>query len=346
MNEAKAQVYRCPYTQEALRLEEPLERQGAEVLSGSLVSPSGRRYPIQDGIPHLIRAEEEAMNDKERQELEYYQAASDTYDAVMDWLFESFYEDEEAIREQMLSALHLESAFRVLEVGCGTCRDSVHIARRLGAGGGHRGELYLQDLSPNMLAVGRERMRRSGPFACGIEYFVGNAAHLPFPDGFFDAVFHFGGLNLFSDKRQALAEMTRVVCPGGRVVVGDESLAPWLRETEYGRILLNSNALYQHPVPIDCLPGNARDVNVRWLLGNAFYLIDYTVGEGTPRVDLDLPILGARGGTHRTRYYGRLEGVTVEAKEMAERAARQLGLSRHEWLDRAVRAAASRDLGE
>jgi hypothetical protein len=73
-------------------------------------------------------------------------------------------------------------------------------------------------------------------------------------------------------------------------------------------------------------------------------LIDFTVGEGHPRVNLDLPILGSRGGTHRTRYYGRLEGVTIEAKEMADRAARQLGMSRHEWLERAVRAAATRDL--
>jgi SAM-dependent methyltransferase len=189
-------------------------------------------------------------------------------------------------------------------------------------------------------------MRRAGPAACRVEYFVGNAARLPFPDRSFDAVFHFGGLNLFSDKRQALHEITRVTRLGGRVAVGDESLAPWLRETPYGRILLNSNALYQYEVPLDCLPEGARKVRVRWLLGNAFYLIDYTVGEGPPPVNLDLPILGARGGTHRTRYYGKLEGVTVEAREMAEKAARQRGLSLHEWLDRTVRAAASRDFQE
>jgi ubiquinone/menaquinone biosynthesis C-methylase UbiE len=341
VKETTAQVYRCPYTQESLRLE-ALERDVAEVLSGSLAAPSGRQYPIRSGIPHLIHANEEAMNEREQKELDYYESSSDAYDAVIDWLFESFYEDEEAIREEMLSPLALQPAFRVLEIGCGTCRDSIRIARKLGDGG----ELFLQDLSPNMLAVGRERIRRSGPFACGIEYFVGNAAHLPFPDQFFDSAFHFGGLNLFSDKRRALAEMTRVVRLGGRVVVGDESLAPWLRETTYGRVLLNSNSLYQHEVPLDCLPENARNANVRWFLGNAFFLIDYTVGEGHPRVNLDLPILGARGGTHRSRYYGRMEGVTVEAKEMAGRAARQLGMSMHEWLDRVVRVAASRDLEE
>ena len=341
MNEAKAQAYRCPYTKEPLHVE-ALERDGTEILTGSLVSSSGWRYPIQSGIPHLIRTDEEAISDREQQELEYYEASSDTYDAAMDWLFDSFYEDEESIREEMLSPLALQPTFRVLEIGCGTCRDSVQIARRLSNGG----ELFLQDLSPKMLYLGRERMRHSGPFACRIEYSVGNAAHLPFPDRFFDAVFHFGGLNLFSDKRQALGEMNRVVRLGGRVVVGDEGLAPWLRETTYGRILINSNPLYEHGVPLDCLPENAGNVRIRWFLGNAFYLIEFTVGEGPPRVNLDLPIVGARGGTHRTRYYGKLEGVTVEAKEMADRAAQQLGMSMHEWLDRVVRAAASRDLKE
>lgn len=338
MDESAAQVYRCPYAGEPLHLE-ARERSGAEVLAGHLVSPSGRRYRIESGIPHLILPDEEAMGELERRELAYYEASSETYDAAMDWLFRSFYEDEAAVREEMLSALDLRPSSRVLEVGCGTCRDSVHLASRLGEGS----ELFLQDLSPGMLAVGRERVRRSGPFAGRIEYFVGHAAHLPFPDRFFDAVFHFGGLNLFSDKGRALAEMTRVARVGGRVAVGDESLAPWLRETTYGRILLNSNPLYQYEVPLACLPEGARNVRVRWLLGNAFYLIDYTVDEGPPLVDLDLPILGTRGGTHRTRYYGKLEGVTVEAREMAEKAARQRGLSLHEWLDRTVRAAASQD---
>jgi SAM-dependent methyltransferase len=236
----------------------------------------------------------------------------------------------------------LQPEFRVLEIGCGTCRDSIGIARRLG----DRGELFLQDLSPRMLSSGQDRMQHSGPFACRIEYFVGHAAHLPFTDGFFDAVFHFGGLNLFSDKKKALREMTRVVRIGGRIVVGDESLAPWLRQTTYGRILLNSHALYEHNVPLECLPENADKVQVRWFLGNAFYLIDYTVGKTVPQLNLDLPIPGQRGGTHRTRYYGKLEGVSVETKEMAEKAARRLGVSIHEWLDRAVRKAAVRDLEE
>jgi ubiquinone/menaquinone biosynthesis C-methylase UbiE len=338
MRETAAAIYRCPYTNEALHLQVDA-RQEAEILSGSLLASSGRRYPIVRGIPRLIHLDEEPASEAEQRELEYYESSSDSYDAAIDWLFSSFYEDESTVRQSMLEPLGLQSSFRVLEVGCGTCRDSRHIAQRLGDG-----QLFLQDLSPRMLALGVERMQRSGSFTCQIEYSIGHAAHLPFGDGYFDAAFHFGGLNLFSDRRQALRELTRVVRHGGRIAVGDESLAPWLRDTTYGQILLASHPLYRDVVPLDCLPLEARDVHVRWFLGDAFYLMDFEVGEGPPRVDLDLPIPGPRGGTHRTRFYGLLEGVSAEAKEMAVEAARREGMSQHEWLERAVRAAAKSSL--
>jgi ubiquinone/menaquinone biosynthesis C-methylase UbiE len=330
-------VYRCPYTAASLALEVQ-EQSGLEVVSGSLVA-EGRRYEIQDGIPHLISNADEHLSEAEKREYAYYQDNSQVYDKIMEWLFESFFEDENCVREQMVDLLEIRPGDRVLETGCGTCRDSTRIASRIGA----HGTFFLQDLSPRMLAIGRERMQACavGNAYPALEFFVGNATRLPFPDGFFAAAFHFGGLNLFSDRAVAMREMGRVVKPGGKVVVGDESMAPWLRETTYGQILLNSNALYRQPAPIELLPETARDVCLRWIIGNSFYVIDFRVGERVPKVDFDKPILGFRGGTHRTRYYGVLEGVTIEAKELAHQAARASGLSLHEWLDRAVRSQAA-----
>ena len=46
----------------------------------------------------------------------------------------------------------------------------------------------------------------------------------------------------------------------------------------------------------------------------------------------------------RTRYFGVLEGVSLEAKAMAREAAAASGLSVHEWLDRLVKAGASEAL--
>jgi ubiquinone/menaquinone biosynthesis C-methylase UbiE len=331
-------VYRCPYTGERLELA-GAPAGDAPVVSGELVSAGGRHYPVADGVPHLIHAADEVIGEEEKQENAYYQASYQGYDAVLDWVFKSFQEDESVVRGKMIDLLEVGPRSRVLETGAGTCRDSVHIARRLGPDG----EFYVQDFSSRMLELGRQRMAAAGetrPGRCPVEFFVGNAAHLPFADGHFDAAFHFGGLNLFTDKKQAIAEMTRVVRVGGKVVFGDEGVAPWLRSTQHGEILLNSNKLYRYTPPTEALPECARDGCVRWLLGSAYWVIDFRVGEGPPALDLDLPIVGRRGGTHRSRFFGVLEGVTVEAKEMAVKAALASGLTIHEWLDRAVRAAA------
>src|SRR6266487_68890 len=142
------------------------------------------------------------------------------------------------------------------------------------------------------------------------------------------------------EPKKTLAEITRIVKQGGRVVFGDEALPPWLDGTEFGEMIIANNPLFKHKVPLEYLPLNAREVTLRWVLGGCFYLIDFKVGDGPPPADIDLPHKGWRGGTMRTRYYGRLEGVTPEARRMAIEAAKTQGVSVHEWLDLVVRRAA------
>ena len=59
---------------------------------------------------------------------------------------------------------------------------------------------------------------------------------------------------------------------------------------------------WQHRPPLAAIPDNAADVRLQWILGNAFYVIDYRVASGPPFVDLDLPIPG-KGDSLRSRYY-------------------------------------------
>ena len=165
-----------------------------------------------------------------------------------------------------------------------------------------------------------------------IEYSAGDATYLPYPDNYFDSAYHFGGLNTFSDIQRAFKEISRVVKVGGRVVIGDESMPPWLRKSEFGKVLMNSNPHYKYNIPLEFLPECARDVNLKWVIGGVFYLFDFTVGDGVPKADFDFEIPGPRGGTHRTRYFGTLEGVTAEAKELAVKAQEISGKSMHEWL--------------
>jgi ubiquinone/menaquinone biosynthesis C-methylase UbiE len=267
-------------------------RDERDVIEGHLMCACGGTYRIEDGTPNLIYPNQLLPSDEEFKQK--YDRGADKYDEGLDWLFGSFCEDENEVRSALVKLLNLRPGLHVLEVGCGTGKDSVHIASELG----ETGELYVQDISSAMIRLARRRLAGS---PTPIEYLLGNAAYLPFNDGFFDAVFHFGGLNTFGEIRRALAEMTRVVHVGGKVVVGDEGVAPWLRKKEFGRVLINANPLYKHRPRLECLPENARDVALRWILGNAFYLIDYRVGDGPPKVDLDLPIPG-KGDSLRSRY--------------------------------------------
>jgi ubiquinone/menaquinone biosynthesis C-methylase UbiE len=313
-----------------------------ELIEGELVSEAGYHYPVRQGVPVFVPSAMLTQMEQETQ-VEYDAVAEQKYDAAVDWLFKSYYENEDDVREHMVNQLGLTPNARVLEIGCGTGRDSFRIARRLG----EQGEFFVQDLSEQMVFKTRQRLeaeREQLGLSASIDYFVSTARFLPFPDGFFDAVFHFGGFNNFSDPKKTLGEITRVVKQDGRVVVGDESLPPWLEGTEFGEVIITNNPLFKHKVPLESLPENARDVTLRWVLGGCFYLIDFKVGDGPPQIDLDLPHKGWRGGTMRTRYYGRMEGVTPEARAMAIEAAKARGISVHEWLDTLVRSAAESDI--
>lgn len=260
----------------------------------ALVCTAGHHFDVVDDLPRLVHPPELLPSDAEFQSK--YDATADDYDEGSDWLFKAFRAEEADVRGFLVGLLELRSGARVVETGCGTGRDSRVILDRIGPDG----SLYALDISAAMLEKTRERLR-GVPGA--VELVHANAAHLPFADDVFDAAFHFGGINTFGDIPRALAEMSRVVRPGGKVVVGDEGIAPWLADRRYGRILVNANALYDHAPPLDAVPEDAADVRVQWILGAAFYVLDFRVGTA-PFVDVDLPIPG-KGDTLRSRFENR-----------------------------------------
>lgn len=335
MRFGEEKFYVDPVTHESLTLSDAV-RDGDEVMSGVLISPAGHRFEIRNGVPNLVYPFELPAVDREA--LQQSEDRVEGYDRYLPLTFSTYGEDEQAVRNAMIDKLDLRPGAIVLETGAGTGRDSEIIARRLGADG----KLYFQDLSPSFLAKNIERMRGTNAH---VEPALANGYYLPFAENSFDACYHFGGINAFGDIRRAFSEMARVTKPGGKVVVGDENMPPWLRETEFARVLMNSNPEFAYPLPLDKLPVEARKTRLEWIIGGVFYVIDFVVGEGEPKADFDFPIPGVRGGTHRTRYYGQLEGVTPEAKRLAYEARARTGKSMHQWLDEVVRQAAMRDIG-
>ena len=334
MRRSAAEFYRGPQSGEPLTLE-TTQADGDEITAGAFTSPLGTKFEIRDGCPDFtfpVRLPEPEKNVRD-----FYNARVDDYDRYLPLTFETYGENEDVVREEMVSRLQLRADARVLEIGCGSGRDTLHIASKL-----PRGTLFAQDISPLMLARARERTKGLPQ----VELSIANASYLPFAENSFDAVFQFGGVGEFSEIARFFSEVVRVTRPGGRVVVGDESMPPWLRQTEFAKILTFTNPQFAAPLPLEHMPIEARNVNLRWIIGGTFYLIDFTVGEGEPPADFAFTIPGPRGGTRLTRFYGQLEGVTPETKALAHRARERKATSMHDWLETIVRAAALADLGE
>ena len=101
---------------------------------------------------------------------------------------------------------------RVLDVAGGTGDLARLFAQRVGPDG----EVILTDINGSMLAVGRDRMLDAGLRVPAAQC---DAEHLPFPDGHFDCVSVAFGLRNMTHKDAALTEMSRVLKPGGRLLV-------------------------------------------------------------------------------------------------------------------------------
>jgi len=103
---------------------------------------------------------------------------------------------------------------RVLDIAGGTGDLTMQFAKRVG----ERGQVVLADINASMLSVGRDRLLDRG-YGSNIEFVQANAECLPFPDNHFDCVSIAFGLRNVTDKDKALASMTRVLKPGGRLLV-------------------------------------------------------------------------------------------------------------------------------
>jgi ubiquinone/menaquinone biosynthesis C-methylase UbiE len=97
---------------------------------------------------------------------------------------------------------------RLVDIGCGTGRFAAFAKNRRG------GRVWGVDPAPEML-----RRARARPDAGGIGWKQASADRLPFTDGWFDAAHMHLVVHTLPDRPAALAEIARVLMPGGRVAV-------------------------------------------------------------------------------------------------------------------------------
>jgi ubiquinone/menaquinone biosynthesis C-methylase UbiE len=121
-----------------------------------------------------------------------------------------------APQRRALEALALGPGDRFLDVGCGTgaaVRAAAPLVERANG----------VDLSPEMI----ERARVLAGDVVGASLVVGDSESLPFPAGAFSAVLCSSSFHHYPVPERALAEMARVLRPGGRVAIADGSADLW-----------------------------------------------------------------------------------------------------------------------
>lgn len=279
------------------------------------------RFPkLKNGIPNFTYPQ--VLMESDQTSLDWYKLNASDYDEYLPLTFKTFDVDEGKERQKMIDALDIRPGNTVLELGAGTGRDTTKILEALNG----QGSCFIQDISPEIMEICHEKLNASHQGINKI-FFLSNAAYLPLKDNSFDRIFHFGGLNTFSERKRAIKEIVRVAKPDAKVVIGDENMPVWLRNTEFGEVLMNSNPHYAFDLPLEDLPKEARNVKVEWFIGGVFYFIQFEVGLGDPYANIDFEIPGLRGGSHRTRYYGQLEGVNSDQKKKIYEYAKLKGLS-------------------
>ncbi|WP_281276556.1 class I SAM-dependent methyltransferase [Tengunoibacter tsumagoiensis] len=120
------------------------------------------------------------------------------------------------VQRKIMDLAQFQPGEAVLDVGCGTGSMTQLIGQCVGV----TGTIYGLDPGPKQIARAQAKANQSG---LSITYQVGVIEHLPYPDQSFDVVLSTFMMHVLPDnvKQQGLAEIVRVLKPGGRVIIVD-----------------------------------------------------------------------------------------------------------------------------
>jgi ubiquinone/menaquinone biosynthesis C-methylase UbiE len=170
---------------------------------------------------------------------------------------------------------------RGLDVGCGPGQFTVLVAERVPSA-----EIWGIDLAPTMIELANRHAAASSA-APRLRFAIADVAHLPFPDGHFDAVLSSGSIKHWPDQAAALREIHRVLAPGGRAFIGEMNrLAPpeaiaaqrgrlrhWLFRLIYPRVFTKAMSPDEARAVFAASPFGA-PLRERMLLGGVFWLFE------------------------------------------------------------------------
>lgn len=244
------EIIRCPETGKLLELK-----------GNDYVRSDGKTYSIKNGIlsivyPNNIGGKDAKMN-------KFYNWLAPLYDfneRVIGKLFTGV--DIAKGREKIIFLAGLSSGMKILEVSPGPGVFQPYL-RQLTGPAGH---IVSLDLSMGMLRQCQIRSKE-----LDVQLVHGNAQYLPFADESFDALFHFGGVNLFNEPQKAITEFVRVVKKGGIVSWGDEGFSKNYPDNFRKRLLSRMNPGFTKAHPE--IPANVAEVKEFEVYDGMAYLV-------------------------------------------------------------------------
>ena len=185
--------------------------------------------------------------DKARRVRGVFDSVAPKYDVMNDLMSVGMHR---AWKAYTVLVANVKEGQRVLDIAGGTGDLAMAFASKVGASG----QVVHTDINEAMLLEGRNRLLDAG---VSLPTLVCDAEHLPFADAYFDVVTVAFGLRNMTHKDVALREMSRVLKPGGKLLVLEFSKVAKPLEKIYdwysfkvlpklGKLVANDDASYQY----------------------------------------------------------------------------------------------------
>jgi ubiquinone/menaquinone biosynthesis C-methylase UbiE len=248
------------------RLRSPFTRAPLHLVAGrgreQLVSSSGERFPIRNGIPVFLQPQDLTGDNGKYNHL--YATIAGFYDDIQRVFCALKGFDRNAYFRSYMSLVEVKPGDTVLETSVGTGLNYKYLPAGV--------QLSGLDLSAQMLSQCQVNLRR---WHIQADLFQGNAETLPFADSSFDVVFHVGGINFFNDRAQAIREMIRVARPGSRLLIADETEKHVKEVYEKGLGSMYKDRKEPVKPPVDLVPAEMQEIQLHQMREGDWYVLTF-----------------------------------------------------------------------
>ena len=151
------------------------------------------------------------QDEKESLVAHVFDSVADSYDVMNDVMSMGIHR---FWKYYTILACDIRPNMHILDLASGTCDLAIRIGKKLAS----TGLLVASDINERMLSIGKDRMIDRG-LTKNIEFKIANAESLPFEKNTFDLITMAFGLRNVTHKDKALAEIYRVLKPGGKCLI-------------------------------------------------------------------------------------------------------------------------------